>query len=115
LCPGRRVFSAPRPGLKEINVVCWTLFCLCLVAPIRVVLGLQTKTGNLYFEKSPVDFIYFYGTWQIVKTHPTIDVYDYQWQLEEFNSIQALKWDVRTSPLPAIRFSIFQFLCAIAF
>ncbi len=53
---------------------------LCIVTPAVVILGMQMKGGNLYFEKSPVDFVYFYGIGQIARTHPAIDVYDYQLQ-----------------------------------
>jgi Glycosyltransferase family 87 len=76
----------PRPGLKEINVVCWALFCLCVVAPTVMVFCMRLQAGTL-----SVDFVYFYGIGQIAKTHPAIDVYDYQLQQEVFNKIQPLQ------------------------
>jgi len=35
----------PRPGLKELNVVCWGLFVIGLVFPLSVVLFVQWKMG----------------------------------------------------------------------
>ncbi|HEY2467112.1 MAG TPA: glycosyltransferase family 87 protein [Terracidiphilus sp.] len=81
----------PRPGLKEINVLCWAMFCLCVVAPACIALTIQYKQGDLYFNKTPVDFIYFYGTGQIANTHPPMDIYNYDLQLAKFNSIRTVK------------------------
>ena len=80
----------PRPGLKEINVLCWAIFCLCIVVPQCIALAGQYKHGNLYFQKSPVDFVYFYGTGQIANTHPPLDIYNYDLQLAEFNRLRPL-------------------------
>lgn len=87
-------FLGPRPSLKEINVVCWTLVCLCLVAPSAVIFGTQMRAGSL-----SVDFVYFYGIGQIAKTHPAIDVYDYRLQQDVFNKIQP-KHDGLYGPSP---------------
>ena len=81
----------PRPGLKEIGVLCWAIFCLCIVAPTCIALAIQYKYGKLYFEKDPVDFVYFYGTGQIANTHPALDIYNYGLQLEKFNNIRTMK------------------------
>jgi hypothetical protein len=51
----------------------------------------QYKAGNLYLEKEPVDFVYFYGTGQIANTHPPLDIYNYDLQLAKFNSIREIK------------------------
>ena len=106
----------PRPGLKEINVICWALFCLCIVTPAVVILSMQMKAGNLYFEKAPVDFVYFYGIGQIAKTHPAIDVYDYQLQTEIFNKIQPLRnGKYGPSPYPPFVSQFFRLFAGLSF
>src|SRR3974390_284725 len=90
LVPWPEKILGPRPGLKEINLVCWGSFILFLLAPICILLAIQYKAHNLYFEKSPVDFVYFYGTGKIADTHPAIDVYDYGLQLATFSGILPL-------------------------
>jgi hypothetical protein len=81
----------PRPGLKEIHVLCWALFFLCVLAPRCIALVAQYREGNLYMEKNPVDFVYFYGTGHIANTHPALDIYNYDLQLSEFNSLRPIK------------------------
>jgi hypothetical protein len=81
----------PRPGLKEIHVLCWAMFCLCILVPQCIALVSQYRAGNLYLEKDPVDFVYFYGTGQIANTHPPLDIYNYDLQLAKFNSIRLIK------------------------
>lgn len=106
----------PRPGLKEINVICWALFCLCVVTPAVVILSMQMKSSNLYFEKAPVDFVYFYGIGQIAKTHPAIDVYDYQLQTEIFNKIQPLRnGKYGPSPYPPFVSQFFRLFAGLSF
>lgn len=80
----------PRPGLKEINLFCWAMFCLCIVAPACYFLVAQVRTGKYFIQQSSVDFVYFYGIGEIANTRPAADVYDYQVQLETFNRILPL-------------------------
>lgn len=101
----------PRPGLKEINVVCWALFCMCIVAPSVVIFTMQMRAGNL-----SVDFVYFYGIGQIAKTHPAIDVYDYRLQQDVFNKIQP-KHDglYGPSPYPPFVSQFFRLFATLSF
>ena len=109
-------FLGPRPGLKEINLLCWAVFTLCVVAPACIVLGLQLRSGNLYFTKSPVDFVYLYGTGQIANTHPAIDVYNYGLQLAEFNKIQPLDHGTYgPSPYPPFVSQFFRLFALMSF
>lgn len=80
----------PPPALKEINLLCWALFCLCIVAPACFSLFVQAKTNNYTYRHSPVDFVYFYGTAEIANSHPAADIYDYRLQFDTFNSILRL-------------------------
>ncbi len=97
-------------------MVCWALFCLCIVAPAAFILGMQMKAGGLYFEKSPVDFVYFYGIGQIAKAHPAIDVYDYQLQSEIFNKIQPLQdGKYGPSPYPPFVSQFFRLFAGLSF
>jgi hypothetical protein len=77
----------PAPGLKELCVICWSILVFGIVIPAIVVLVVQARHGNLFFEKKPVDFVYLYGIGKIANTHSAIDVYDYGLQLKTFNSL----------------------------
>ncbi len=88
--PSHRTARTSPPGLKEINLLCWGLFCLCVVGPACFFLLVQIKTGKEFFRQSGVDFVYFYGTGEIVNSHGAAEVYDYRLQLATFNSIVTL-------------------------
>lgn len=107
----------PRPGLKEINLLCWGLFCLCVVAPACIVLALQYRTGSLYFEKTPVDFVYLYGGGQIENTHPAVDVYDYQLQVDVNNRIVPMESGSTygVSPYPPFVYQFFRLFAKLSF
>jgi hypothetical protein len=77
----------PFPGLKEIGVISWSLLIFGILMPATVALVVQAKNGNLFFEKTPVDFVYLYGIGKIANTHAAIDVYDYGLQIKTFNNI----------------------------
>ena len=85
----------PRPGLKEITLVCWCLFVACLVVPLSVLLLLHWKAGSLG------DFVYFYGIGQLANEHSAAKLYDYASQLKIFNEIEPLRDGVwGPSPYP---------------
>ena len=106
----------PRPGMKEINLTCWVTFILFLLAPICILLAIQYKDHNLYFEKSPVDFVYFYGTGKIADTHSAIDVYDYRLQLATFNGILPLDHGMYgPSPYPPFVSQFFRLFAKFSF
>jgi hypothetical protein len=75
----------PRPGLKEITLVCWSLFVACLVVPLSVLLFLHWKAGSLG------DFVYFYGIGHLANEHSAGRLYDYSLQLKTFNAIEPLQ------------------------
>ena len=80
----------PRPGLKELNVLCWSLLIGCIVAPVSFSIWVQLRNGASFFSR-PVDFVYFYGTGSIAAEHSIYDVYNFSLQLEEFNKILPLQ------------------------
>ena len=80
----------PRPGLKELNVICWGLFVGCIILPISVNLWVQIKNGALFFSQTAIDFVYFYGTGSIAADRSVCDVYNFPLQLEVFNKILPL-------------------------
>jgi len=75
----------PRPGLKEVTLVCWCLFVSCLVVPISVALWFHWRTGSLG------DFVYFYGIGHLANEHSPAKLYDYGLQLKIFNQIEPLQ------------------------
>ena len=107
----------PCPGLKEINLLCWGLFCLCVVLPACVVLALQYKAGKLYFERTPVDFVYLYGGGQIANTHPAVDGYNYPLQVEVFNRIVQMESGntYGVSPYPPFVYQFFRLFAKLSF
>ena len=80
----------PRPGLKELNVVCWGLFVIGLIIPASVVLWVRWKLGAGFSSLLPVDFIYFYGIGQILNHHPAAQLYNYGLQFKTFTDIYPL-------------------------
>jgi hypothetical protein len=55
--------------------------------------------GVAFFNRSPVDFVYFYGTGSIAAEHSVYEVYDLRLQLEVFNKILPLH-DGKYGPSP---------------
>ena len=74
----------PRPGLKEITLICWCLFVACLVVPLSVAFVLHLKAGSLG------DFVYFYGIGHLANQHSASKLYDYGLQLKIFNQTEPL-------------------------
>jgi hypothetical protein len=80
----------PRPGLKEVNVLCWGLFVLLLIVPLGVHLFLRYRAGGRFADLLPIDFIYFYGIGRLVNEHPSSQFYDLSLQTKVFNEIYQL-------------------------
>jgi Glycosyltransferase family 87 len=75
----------PRPGLKEVTLVCWCLFVSCLVVPVSVALWFHWRAGSLG------DFVYFYGIGHLANEHSPVKLYDYALQLKIFNQTEPLQ------------------------
>ena len=106
----------PRPGLKELNVVCWSLFVIGLIFPLSVFLWVRWKSGAAFSSLLPIDFIYFYGIGYILNHHPVVQLYDYGLQTENvqryissFGESQSLG----AKSVPAFCGQILQYLCTI--
>lgn len=100
----------PRPGLKEMTLVCWSLFVSCLVVPLAVILWLHWKAGSLG------DFVYFYGIGHLANEHSAAKLYDYSLQLKIFNEIEPLRdgtWG--PSPYPPFVALFFSFFARLPF
>jgi Glycosyltransferase family 87 len=77
----------PRPGLKEMNLVCWVAFLAFLLVPLCVLQWRQVKRGNGSVTQLHSDFVYFYGDGEIAREYPAARIYDYALQLQTFNAI----------------------------
>jgi hypothetical protein len=77
----------PAPGLKELNLACWSLFVGLLITRFGVPLAIQFKRGAGPIHILPADFIYFYGVGRIANQYPLTKLYDYSLQLKIFNEI----------------------------
>ncbi len=74
----------PRPGLKEINLVCWGLFFGCVVIPVSFIFWLHLRAGQIG------DFVYFYGIGSVTNENAPVKLYDYAVQVKAFNAISPL-------------------------
>lgn len=101
----------PRPGMKEMNLVCWGLFVAFLVVPFCVVRWAQIKTGSGSIRQLHSDFVYFYGVGHIMHEYPSVRLYDYSLQRKTFSDIYPARDGVYgPSPYPpfvALFFSLF--------
>jgi hypothetical protein len=77
----------PRPGLREVNLVCWAMLIAFLLAPICVVRGTQMLHGGISIRQLDSDFIYLYGDGQIAARYPAARIYDYQLQQQVYTAI----------------------------
>lgn len=77
----------PRPGLKEANLVAWTLLAAFLIVPYCLFLGVQLKSGAQFYRSNHPDFVYFYGVGRIVNEYPAARLYDYNLQVQVFNEL----------------------------
>jgi len=75
------------PGLREMNVACWTWFGALLVIQFCVPLWLRLKAGTGFAHVLPSDFIYLYGIGRIARDYPLTNLYDYGVQLKTFGEI----------------------------
>ncbi len=108
----------PRPGLKELNVVCWSLFVIGLIFPLSVFLWVRWKSGAAFSSLLPIDFIYFYGIGHILNHHPVAQLYDYGLQLKTFNDIYPLSENHRVwgrSPYPPFVAKFFSIYARFSF
>jgi hypothetical protein len=104
-------FLGPRPGLREINLVCWGLFAGFVLIPFLLPFWLQFKAGRGLSYLLPCDFIYFYGIGHIANQYPLARLYDYALVLKITDSIFPLH-DLVWGPNPyppyvALFFSLF--------
>lgn len=99
----------PRPGLRELNVLCWALFVTFLLLPLTVVLVAQHAAGKKFSNFLPIDFIYYYGDGRLVNEFPPEGLYDHDLQIKVFNQIYPLHGGetYSVSPYPPLVGQIF--------
>lgn len=106
----------PRPGLKEINVLCWALFVGFLVAPVSAYFIYLYWRGATFNDLPAIDFTYFYGIGRIINHYPASELYNYELQLKVFNGIRSLKGaDWGPSPYPPLVAYFFSVLAHFTF
>ena len=64
-----RILGLPL-SLKEVNVLCWSMFVAFLVVSSFVSLWVQFKTGSGSIRKFDSDFVYFYGIGNLLNEYP---------------------------------------------
>ncbi len=111
LFPWPAKILGPRPGLIEINLVCWGLFTGFVVVPLLYPLWLHLRAGEGWGYLLPCDFIYFYAVGRIAHEYPLTRLYEYGLILKTTDEIFPLKgWIWGPSPYPpfvALFFNLF--------
>ena len=93
--------SPPRPPLftlKEINVICWALFAIILLAPIATSITGKIQRGRLLQEER--DFVFFYGMGRMLNQYPPSKLYDFELQKKVAMEVLPLKAGQEYSPNP---------------
>ena len=98
----------PRPGLKELNLMCWCLFALFLLVPLGASRWARYKAHADFADVLPIDFIYFYGSGHLVNEQPPSHFYDLAQQIRAYNDIFQLQGEAwGGSPYPPLVGRIF--------
>lgn len=99
-----------RTSLAEMNLICWGLFLVLLLAPAAFFVGGRILAGPQYFHTNAVDFVYFYGVGTLAHA-PGGGLYDFATQRQVFNQLcPQPPWFYGPSPYPpfvALFFSSF--------
>jgi Glycosyltransferase family 87 len=75
-----------RPGLKEINVLCWAMFAAFLLIPACAVFCLQAIHGNESIQRHS-DFVLYYGDGTLANKYPSTKIYDPNLQHQAFRQV----------------------------
>ena len=73
----------PVPGLKEINLVCWGFFLLCLLPVVVAVVYAQFTTAGVLHA----DFVNHYGVGKLFNEYPASQLYNFDLQRKVFGGI----------------------------
>jgi hypothetical protein len=102
----------PVPGLKEINLVCWGLFLLCLLPVVVTVVYAQFTTAGVLHA----DFVYHYGAGKLLNQYPASQLYNFDLQRKIFNGIYSSHdYSYGPSPYPPFVAEIFSFFARLSF
>jgi hypothetical protein len=102
----------PVPGLKEINLVCWGLFLLCLLPVVVTVVYAQFTTAGVLHA----DFVYHYGAGKLLNQYPASQLYNFDLQRKIFNGIYpSHDYSYGPSPYPPFVAEIFSFFARLSF
>lgn len=106
----------PRPGLREMNLVCWGMFIAFLLIPLCVFFWIQAVRGTLAITQLRSDFVYFYGDGKIAREYPADRIYDPNLQLQIFRAIYpSPEGDYGPSPYPPFVPLFFEPLAHLSF
>jgi hypothetical protein len=102
----------PVPGLKEINLVCWGLFLLCLLPVVVTVVYAQFTTAGVLHA----DFVYHYGAGKLLNEYPASQLYNFDLQRKIFNGLYPLhEYSYGPSPYPPFVAEIFSLFARLSF
>jgi hypothetical protein len=106
----------PMPGLKEVNLACWSLAGAIFLLRFFIPVWLQFKAGMISIPLQPNDFVYFYGIGHIVRDYPAASLYDYSLQQKTFNAIYSAPGYVYgPSPYPPFVGLFFSLFARVSF
>ena len=109
-----RIFG-PRPGLREVNLLCWGLLAGVLIARFAIPFLIQLRSGRGLDSLLPADFIYFYGIGHIAEHLPTRARLRLQPAAGNIQpDLRPARRRIRTEPLSAVRRAVLQLVCAHA-
>lgn len=75
-----------RPGLKELNIICWGLFIAFLLVPSCLVFILQARRGSESIQRHS-DFVLYYGDGTLANRYPAPSIYNPDLQHQVFLEI----------------------------
>jgi hypothetical protein len=102
----------PVPGLKEINLVCWGFFLLCLLPVVIAVVYAQFTTAGVLHA----DFVYHYGAGKLLNQYPASQLYNFDLQSKIFNGIYpSHEHAYGPSPYPPFVAEIFSLFARLSF
>lgn len=106
----------PPPGLKELNLVCWSLFLAFLVLPICVIYTLQAVRGEKATIQLRSDFVLYYGVGTLANQYPVARTYNPDLQRQKFSEIFPLpEGSYGVSPYPPFVPLFFRVLARLPF
>ena len=80
----------PAPSLREVRIICWSLFIILLAWPTSVAVYGLIRQEQASRRVPDVDFIYFYAMGRMFNQYPASQVYDYELQKQVCSAIRPM-------------------------